>query len=807
MTAALAIAGCSKENAPAADDGGTTETVDLMTIGAVMGDSPDGTKTVASDNGDKTYSVFWADGDEIVVNGKTSRSIDIDQDDRKSAVFTMDVVDAPYCAVYPAGAYVADSYKVDADTVSMTVTLPKTQKYVADGFDPSAALMCAYTKTAAEGLSFRHSVAYLKLTVEGAAVKSVRVNGNNNDALCGDFTVKFSGDGVSLTPVKSGNASVTLSAEDAAVPAGAPMFIAIPAIGYEDGLTLTIVDDQNHYQVVRSSAKFEAFSGKVYPTSVTFKADGTYVQGGIYTAEDWNAFITDMNAGDYSRWVTTIANATGVHVMADISYRYNLVSSAADAKATLQHIVYGHDHTITHHPVRQMFTYIGENGGVFNLTIAGETDKWDNTGWAGIFALNNSGQLRKCVSKVNLNLGKASSGQNAVLAAGICRTNSATGYVMDCRNEGTITVSSPDKKCWVGGVLLYNDGGNFARCTNEGRIEITGVDVECAVGGVAYATGGIVSELENHGDISIDAALTARRPVRLGGVIANAEYNGKCTKLTSCKNSGALSIHKTGAFVMTGGAIGGVVAAINAGVNGSEGGTFTGFTNCSNSGAISFVEEETETAHFGYAVGGVLGRCVNVASGDPHYLQNGYYMVMRGAENTGDISVYTANGQKAAVGNSGARQTYVGGVAGYVSGYSAVVDGKTVVNNAVVRGKSTCTITSGSALGGDMVGGLVGGGAMLSIDTAPSAQTVFKSYEGKPMGFLGAVLGWNASKGNAVIKDAAAVATFETGSVKPLATGFAGVTGGKTLTVTGCKYNGAAVTAADIYGNGTKTVN
>ena len=98
----LAAAGCAKEieeeiQAPEQqeDEAGT------MVIGAELSDYPDVddvTKTLISDNGDKTYSVFWAEGDQILVNGETSTNIDIDPDNKKSASFTLPVVDAPFHA-------------------------------------------------------------------------------------------------------------------------------------------------------------------------------------------------------------------------------------------------------------------------------------------------------------------------------------------------------------------------------------------------------------------------------------------------------------------------------------------------------------------------------------------------------------------------------------------------------------------------------------------------------------------------------------------------------------------------------------
>lgn len=807
MTAAavvLAAAGCAKEiegeiqtPEPQEDEAVT------MVIGAELSDSPDAddvTKTLISDNGDKTYSVFWAEGDQILVNGETSTNIDIDPVNKKSASFTLPVVDAPYCAVYPAGLYVKDSYKtVKEDSTVIEITIPSTQTYVENGFDPNAAIMTARGE-AGGGLAFKHAMAYLKVAVTGTTVKSIRVNGNDNEALSGAYIISYSKSEVAFGPKKNekgkaiGNTSATISCGESGVASGTPVFIAIPAREYKRGLTLTIVDAENHYQVVRSMKSFTAGMGKVYPTTITFNAAGTYLEGGIYTVEDWNGFVAAVNKGDWSAWRKNVNGEDGVHLMADIYSSTNLprtndIIEGSKDKCEWNGDFYGHGHTITHAGTEPLFLHVGKYGKIMDLKVAGERIANTNNGWPGVFVLNNNGEINNCESSVNITLEG-----NSTNASTICRSNN--GKIINCKNTGNITIENPTAEVKVGGITLYSSG-TITGCTNTGTINVTGVDVGCVVGGVAYAVSGSATDLHNKGEISIDANLSAVRTIYLGGVIANAEYNGVCSKLSKCSNSGALSIHKKGKFVMRGGAIGGVVAAINAGKKGAEGSTFTGFTNCSNSGNISFVEDETGD-NYAYAVGGVVGRCVNVK--DVHYLNNGYYTVVRGAVNTGDIEVYTANGQKAALGNSGARQTYVGGIAGYMCGLSSV-------DKAIVRGKSTCTITTGSALGGDIAGGLVGGGAMLSIDTKPSATTIFKSYEGKPIGFLGAALGWVASKDYVSINGADVTATFELGAVVPVAKGFAGIVNtGKSLTITGCSYQGKAVAASDIYGGGTKTI-
>ena len=807
MTAAaivLAAAGCAKEiegeiQVPEQqeDEAGT------MVIGAELSDSPDVddvTKTLISDNGDKTYSVFWAEGDQILVNGETSTNIDIDPVNKKSASFTLPVVDAPYCAVYPAGLYVKDSYKtVKEDSTVIEITIPSTQTYVENGFDPNAAIMTARGE-AGGGLAFKHAMAYLKVAVNGTAVKSIRVNGNDNEALSGVYTISYTDSGVAFGPHKEkgkaiGNTSATISCGESGVASGTPVFIAIPAREYKRGLTLTIVDAENQYQVVHSKKSFTAVPGKVYPTEIAFNAAGTYLEGGIYTVEDWNGFVAAVNKGDWSAWKTTVDGKEGVHLMADIYSSTNLPRTndkkADGSKCEWDGVFYGHNHIITHAGTEPLFLHVGETGKIMDLKVAGKRIANTNNGWPGVLVLNNNGEINNCESSVDITLEG-----NSTNASTICRSNN--GKIINCKNTGNITIKNPTAEVKVGGITLYSSG-EITGCTNTGAINVTGVDVGCVVGGVAYAVSGSAADLHNEGEISIDANLSAARTIYLGGVIANAEYNGVCSKLSKCSNSGALSIHKKGKFVMKGGAIGGVVAAINAGKKGTEGSTFTGFTNCSNSGSISFVEDETGDIHYAYAVGGVVGRCVNVK--DVHYLNNGYYTVVRGAVNTGDIKVYTANGQKAALGNSGARQTYVGGIAGYMCGVSST-------DKAIVRGKSTCTITTGSALGGDIAGGLVGGGAMLSIDTKPSATTIFKSYEGKPIGFLGAALGWVASKDFVTINGADVTATFELGQVVPVAKGFAGIVNtGKSLTITGCSYQGKTVEATDIYGGGTKTIN
>lgn len=816
---ALALAGCAKEiegeiQVPEQqeDEAGT------MVIGAELSDSPDVddvTKTLISDNGDKTYSVFWAKGDQILVNGETSKTISIDPDNKKSASFTLGVVEAPYCAVYPAGLYVKDSYKtVKEDSTVIEITIPSTQTYVENGFDPNAAIMTARGE-AGGGLAFKHAMAYLKVAVTGTTVKSIRVNGNDNEALSGAYTISYSKSKVAFGPKKNeegkaiGNTSATISCGESGVASGTPVFIAIPAREYKRGLTLTIVDAENHYQVVHSMKTFTAVSGKVYPTTITFNAAGTYLEGGIYTVEDWNGFVADVNNGDWSAWNTTVDGNEGVHLMADIHSSTNLPRTndkkVDGSKCEWNGVFYGHNHIITHAGTEPLFLHVGETGKIMDLKVAGNRIANTNNGWPGVLVLNNNGEIRNCESSVDITLEG-----NSTNASTICRSNN--GKIINCKNSGNITIKNPTAEVKVGGITLYSSG-TITGCTNTGAINVTGVDVNCLVSGVVLMASGKVSDLANEGDMTVEANLSATREIYMGGVIGKCETpeiniipaGNVVGEIFRCKNSGNLKIQKSGAFHMKGGCLGGVAASVNTGSSTKD---CTIFDSCTNSGSISFYEKETilksGIPYGAYAVGGILGRCSVLKDVYYDFSSKSYTVIRVNCVNTGNIDVCTANGQPMKDGISGARQTYVGGIAGFVGG-------------GIVRGNkgstSPYTIKLGSLYGGICAGGILGGSYATRVDDVASyvnvnfAKSANTYVTPTKIGYVGAVLGWAAS--SISIKDVKAEASFNFPAeltTENYKSGFAGVKSGAALTVTNCTYQGNAVTASDIYGGGTKTI-
>ena len=257
---------------------------------------------------------------------------------------------------------------------------------------------------------------------------------------------------------------------------------------------------------------------------------------------------------------------------------------------------------------------------------------------------------------------------------------------------------------------------------------------------------------------------------------------------------------------MKGGCLGGVAASVNTGSSTKD---CTIFDSCTNSGSISFYEKETILNKNGfpygaYAVGGILGRCSVVKDVYYDFSSKSYTVIRVNCVNTGNIDVCTANGQPMKDGNSGARQTYVGGIAGFVGG-------------GVVRGNkgstSPYTIKLGSLYGGICAGGILGGSYATRVDDAASCVNVnFAESDNayvKPtkIGYVGAVLGWASSSIGINNVKAEASFNFPAELTKEnFKSGFAGVKSGAALTVTSCSYQGKAVAASDIYGGGTKTI-
>lgn len=573
------------------------------------------TRTVLSPDGAGHYQVQWASTDAISVNGQSSNSIEIDATDARIATFDLPVVNPPYAAIYPASAYAGDYTEADGENAAtMKVTLPAVQNYVADGYDPAAAVMLG-TGDAGSGLEFKHAMAYLKVTVSGGtdtdAIKSVRVQANDGVPVSGSFTATFSAD-PSLGGSPDNFSTVTLDCGSGQAQ-GSAMYIAIPARTYSHGINIMVIDINNHYMVLRSTASFAAGAGKIYPTGIAFNAQGTYVDAGIYTAADFNSFVGAVNSGDYSAW----EDGDGVvNIMADIVFETAPQYISKSFAGTLD----GHGFTISGQSQKTpLFAEIASAGTVKNLKRSGKFSGIANTGEAGTAAIAkyNYGLIQNCVNNCTMDEVTLS---GACVIAGIACHNAGT--IEDCVNNMDIKYhfdGSTNHTCYGGGISALasrsSEPGSFIRCVNNGNITVTKGNpsatafTNLAVGGiVGWVSAGSASNYslfdgcENHGNLRIyeDRHNSTNYAYCVGGIAGQVttrlstnvyvitSATGHYAKFNACVNDGTIDVSsrnsssiatvQTGARQIYNGGIAGLLMGLS--TNSID------VINCSNTGVI-----------------------------------------------------------------------------------------------------------------------------------------------------------------------------------------------------------------------------
>lgn len=691
--AAILAAGCMKNEPVQTPENGTSG----FSIEAV---SPDNlmTRTTLVDNGE-TYSVNWLLTDKISVNGQESSALTVDQANAKKAVFTFEnEVSAPYCSVYPASAFKAESLSEG----TATVTIPAEQAYVDGDFDPAAAIMVGYSETAGK-IAFEHAVAYMQIkvtTTDNAAVKSVSIKGNAGETMSGDFTVTFA-DATLVNYDKAGNSVAAVCEEGFA--SGKDVIIAIPAREYASGVSVTLTDVNGHSKLLKSTKSFNAVAGVVYSTELELKPKG------IYGINDYIAFADAVNAGDYSAFVGEDGE---VNLMADITLEPKDPESEVLETLNFKYINVpfngtfdGNGHTLTS-PSRNtpLFAEIGKDGVVKNLNTAGAFTGFANGSYcaASSFAKINLGLIENCTNGVNTDLTYQATGANG-LALG-CFVGQNGGIIRDCRNTGsTEVVAKLGKFSALSGFQTY-----------------TAFSAACIAGGFA-AIGHTVDG--NPGTCEIGHKELA---------------DVKSGQFIRCANEGELNVSVAGPELKVGvSAVGGICGFVrNDGVR---------FEGCTNSGNISrmTVGSNGEGSNDGTScVGGILGQAVQGHSnGNPHCVtaDKGYNTIIASCTNSGTIlqnSRYNAaidiSASSGADGKA-ARHATAGGIVGLINGRT---DAKATVSGCT----NTGIVTDGWANQRHFIGG-ISGYSKNAVFTDNVMSGSLKSYNEMTIGVAGGIVG------------------------------------------------------------------
>lgn len=292
--------------------------------------------------------------------------------------------------------------------------------------------------------------------------------------------------------------------------------------------------------------------------------------------------------------------------------------------------------------------------------------------------------------------------------------------------------------------LAATNLGLVENCENRAGLSVT-VDADFHFCGLVEVNGGVMRDCTNSGDFEINLPFSANHEFMGGGIAFRSDAKGAdgTTRLGTfegCRNTGNITVKKeaTAASDLQKCAVGGILASIYGGTEES----FVTLKNCVNEGDITVWENKyCNTTQGSYAIGGIVGRVCQVIIDNKvcyilGYNKPGFYTEITGCSNLGTIDVCSSINSGVSAGMSGARQCYVGGVAGVVIGLaSAPAVVKDCVNSGIVRAGGTLKACA-------IVGGIVGGTGYSTISSCTCSATfaLSKNTLSSPVG-LGSVAG------------------------------------------------------------------
>lgn len=286
-------------------------------------------------------------------------------------------------AVYP---YSATTSLSNDEVISLT--LPATQNYTENSFGLGANTMVAVTSSADDTfLPFKNLGGYLRLQLygEGVTVKSIKLQGNNDEVLAGEATVTADyGSLPELTLAEDGTTTITLDCGEgvtlgASADKATIFWLVVPPTTFEGGFAITIADTEgktmtksttNNFSIERNVFKtMNAFA--VTTTTPTITAAANEI---IYTSTD-DAVVTPYATDVFGANITSNVYENGVGVITFDGAITKIGANAFKDCKTLQSITLSNCKTAITRvevPIENKITIIADSAfmGCVNLTNA-----------------------------------------------------------------------------------------------------------------------------------------------------------------------------------------------------------------------------------------------------------------------------------------------------------------------------------------------------------------------------------------------------------------------------------------------------
>lgn len=624
-----------------------------------------------------------------------------------------------FYAVYP---YSAAGEELPVDG-AVNINVPQEQT-LAEGknFDEDAFVTVG--KVEDGNIAFKNVVSLLKLNIP-ADVTSVKLISYSTEKFAGAATAK-----TDRTTTEGDAASVVLKPSAATFTAG-EHYIALLPTTFDQGFRVV-------YEQASQLGVSKITSEVVFP-----------VNGG------------QSITGSTPSWIpTVITNETQLRNYfanqdlfgaTEVKLGQNIALTSAWTPVTLTGKLDGAGYTISGLKVEAanaagMFTLVDTDASLKNVTIEGSvklTSASADRQGVGL-AAELKGTMYKVVNKATVE----SAATKWVNIGGLAG-NVNGGALIECDNQGAVTLNGTSGDSRAGGVFGSMTSGKVQKCINSGTVT-SNLSTGQGFGGIGgLQQGGDVLECTNNGTVVANAGANESYVAGIVGYVQNR--SGKTMNISECINEGEIQV--VSAKIRGAAGIAGVMHMWH---NGS-----TNITGCYNNKAITVTTGQTGN----FYLGGIVGRFQKPGSGVgtlPNYItschntapltvNNGTLTAKTGAIYLGGIAPQSAvNTHIDGCTNSGTLSTdrlsynYVGGIIGFTSE-------KVEINGCVNSGSVTVSPSKDVNLE-NYVGGVVGyaNGTLTVTSNEITATSVTLAASGSPI-TVGGVIGFTHADSNVTI--------------------------------------------------------
>lgn len=746
--------------------------------------------------------VLWSEGDCVAINGQKA-TVAEEYVGTKSARFEVaGVSDAPYRVIYPAEAYNDDG----------TITVSEIQEYAPNSFAQGAAVMVGYGETTAIQLQNLYGLVKITIKKEGdERIQSVTLHSNNLEAMTGTFTVDYAT--AAMTPLAGmdfvkvvSSAGIDYNAEGKAV-----IYIAVPAGTYAKGFTVKVATDKG-----TMSRSANSKTGATIERNTIYSMDPfQYAQGkadtveSITTAEQLQAFLNAVNAGDYAAYKASngevqlgadidLKNATTITPATSFDGIFNgrgyklknwqsdgtALFAATTAEAVVKNIVIDSSckmdvsNAAAGNKAFIVASNLGTVSGCTNyadMVFAPADDLAAQYMIGAIVGVSTSATITNCHNKGDFTIALQSMTKSSYYFGGVVGDTAQKSSLTKCINEGNITITIDGTNGWknvyLGGVSgACNNAGVLSDCINKGKVSFTldkaNTGAYPNVGGVTGYTANTITNCTNYGDVSITvnqagAKDSVTRPA-VGGIAGYV--NGD---ITGCANYGHIQLKasETVKFGATGsysaGGVGKMGHPVIGGVCGCVG--YPKETYKPSSGTATSTTAQVHT----------ISDCHNYGTVELYSPINATWIPIGGV-----VGLPTGTIEKCANEKSGVVKVIKGGVQTYLGGvYGCTVNATNTITDCANYGKVWFIDSGAVALGkastrsyaGGISGGYQAGSGNTATDCVNEGEVISASAQTMIVGGLFAAHNGSiakcTNKGNVTVENATATTTSEIGGI------------------------------------------